>query len=64
MQLSIRNEREELESSQARRAETEVRKRIGGQEEKMQQLKDQARWIALGLLHQGHYRDMIRYYKL
>ena len=42
VQLSIRNEREELESSHARRSETEVRKRIGGQEEKMQQLKDQA----------------------
>eukprot|EP00434_Breviolum_minutum_P037122 symbB.v1.2.032902.t1/scaffold4017.1/size46330/1 len=41
VQLSIRNEREELESGNARRAETEVRKRISGQEEKMQYLKDQ-----------------------
>eukprot|EP00913_Durusdinium_trenchii_P034713 g32475.t1 len=41
VQLSIRNEREELESGNARKAETEVRKRIGGHEKKMQHLKDQ-----------------------
>ncbi|CAE7456889.1 hypothetical protein AK812_SmicGene19828 [Symbiodinium microadriaticum] len=41
VQLTIRNEREEMESGNARRAESEVRKRITGQEGKMQSLKDQ-----------------------
>ncbi|CAE7473777.1 unnamed protein product [Symbiodinium necroappetens] len=52
VQLTIRNEREEMESGKARRAESEVRKRITGQEGKMQSLKDQVARLSKQLQEQ------------